>query len=93
MRGKAALADASGTPVVVGTTDGLGVRIFRASEHRFRVATGTATPRLVDEATGSEWDAFEGRAISGPLAGRMLDEIPSTLSYWFAWRAFFPRAR
>ncbi len=91
--GKAALADASGTPVVVaGTADGSGVRTFRSGEHRFRVATGTDTPRLVDEATGSEWDAFEGRAISGALAGRQLDEVPSTLSYWFAWRAFFPRA-
>jgi Protein of unknown function (DUF3179) len=47
---------------------------------------------LIDADTGSQWDAFDGRAVSGQLAGASLEEVPSSLAYWFAWRAFLPQS-
>jgi hypothetical protein len=87
------VADAADTQVVIAATpDRSGFRVFRAGGQRFEASTRGAATTLVDRATGSEWDPFEGRAVRGALAGRQLEEIPSTLSYWFAWRAFFPTA-
>jgi len=39
---------------------------------------------------GSTWDLDRGVALSGPLAGRELQELPVTTAYWFAWSAFYP---
>ena len=78
--------------VIVATADGSGARAFRAGPRAFSVREGSDPPVLIDEATGSEWDAFEGAAIAGELAGTRLEAVPATLSYWFAWRAFFPDA-
>lgn len=44
--------------------------------------------RIVDEATGSEWNA-SGRAISGPRAGEALDPAPGVQHFWFSHAAFF----
>jgi hypothetical protein len=45
---------------------------------------------LKDRATGSTWDLVRGVGLSGPLAGRELEELPVTTAYWFAWSAFYP---
>ena len=47
---------------------------------------------LVDEQTGSHWEALSGEAMSGPLAeeGARLERFPSTYSYWFGWKSHFP---
>ena len=45
---------------------------------------------LVDEETGTRWMAFTGRAIEGELKGRVLDRVPSHLSFWFAWKDWNP---
>jgi hypothetical protein len=47
---------------------------------------------LVDEETGSRWQALSGEAIDGPLAkeGARLERLPSTYSYWFGWKSHFP---
>lgn len=45
--------------------------------------------KLVDKQTGSQW-SFEGVALSGPLAGKMLTRLPSTPEFWFAWSSFNP---
>jgi hypothetical protein len=85
------IASAPGEPfVIVATPDGSGARAFRAGPHRFAVRKGSGAPVLVDESTGSEWNAFEGVATSGTLATTRLELVPATLAYWFAWRAFFP---
>jgi len=42
-----------------------------------------------DRETGSRW-TIEGRAESGPLAGKSLTRLESALSEWYAWAAFFP---
>ena len=44
---------------------------------------------LVDAETASEWD-FSGTAISGPLAGEILNRWPVYSDYWFNWKAFHP---
>jgi hypothetical protein len=45
--------------------------------------------RLVDRETGTRW-SLDGRALAGPLAGTALVRLPSTMLFWFAWRAFHP---
>jgi hypothetical protein len=85
-------ADAGGTPVVVvASPDGSSARAFEAGRHTFRNVRAEAEGvMMTDENTGSQWDAFAGRAVSGPLAGQQLDPIVAHLSYWFSWHSFFP---
>ena len=47
---------------------------------------------LVDTETGTVWEGVTGLAVSGPLAGRQLAQIPFTQVFWFAWSDFFPDA-
>ena len=43
-------------------------------------------PRLGrDTNTQSEWDIFTGTAVSGPLMGTQLVQVPTTYSFWFGW--------
>jgi hypothetical protein len=53
-------------------------------ELKFRKA-GT---ELVDDATGSVWDAVTGRAVRGPLSGQTLTAMPGTISKKTTWKAF-----
>ena len=39
---------------------------------------------FVDRQTGSRW-TIEGRAVDGPLAGRVLEAVPSFYVRWHAW--------
>jgi hypothetical protein len=48
---------------------------------------------LVDAETGTTWNAFTGQATSGPLAGQRLNRLPSTRSFWFGWKDFYPDSR
>lgn len=43
-----------------------------------------------DRETGTRWALRDGTARSGPLARTRLARVPSTFSYWFAWRRFHP---
>lgn len=58
-----------------------------------RALSFTATDAgYVDDETGSTW-RLDGLALSGPLAGERLKQIPDAfVSFWFAWAAFFPEA-
>lgn len=47
---------------------------------------------LVDTETGTTWEGVTGLAVSGPLAGRQLAQVPFTQVFWFAWSDFFPDA-
>lgn len=54
---------------------------------------GSNDPRvLVDEQTGSRWQAHSGRAISGPLHGRRLRSLVSTSAFTFGWYDYFPNS-
>jgi len=45
--------------------------------------------QLIDAETGSTWN-FEGKATSGPLAGRQLKKVFVLEDYWFDWRIYHP---
>lgn len=62
------------------TIDGRKLEIFRKADGSFQ---------LIDAETNSTWN-FEGRAISGPLAGRQLKKIFVLEDYWFDWRLYHP---
>ena len=44
-----------------------------------------------DAQTGSLWSAVQGVALDGPLAGTQLTQLPSFVSFWFAWSDFYPQ--
>jgi len=46
---------------------------------------------LYDRETGSWWNQIAGRAVRGPLEGRTLRRLPSTLTTWGRWRSLHPR--
>jgi hypothetical protein len=48
---------------------------------------------LVDAETGSIWNAFQGAAVDGPLAGEQLAPLKYTLVFWFGWKDWYPETR
>jgi hypothetical protein len=47
---------------------------------------------LVDEGTGSRWDATIGIATAGSMQGTRLPPLVSTSAFEFGWRAYFPES-
>lgn len=45
---------------------------------------------LVDEETGSTWDVARGLATNGPFKGEVLQPVPGSTAYDWAWRDFYP---
>ena len=45
---------------------------------------------MTDLETGSTWLMSSGQAVAGAFAGRQLTQVPSHLSFWFAWNDFYP---
>ncbi len=43
-----------------------------------------------DRETGSVWSQVTGEALSGPLAGTALRQIPAAVETWTSWRASHP---
>jgi len=43
-----------------------------------------------DVETQSTWRALSGEAVRGRLAGTRLEQLPSTIGFWFAWKGFYP---
>lgn len=69
------------------TIDGSKLEIFRKTDGPEN--TGQAPFQLLDAETNSTWN-FEGKAISGPLAGRQLKKVFVLEDYWFDWRLYHP---
>jgi hypothetical protein len=46
--------------------------------------------RMTDAETGTLWNAFSGEALSGELAGQLLERLKSTASFWFGWKDIHP---
>ena len=46
--------------------------------------------RIEDDQTGSVWDVETGVALSGPLAGNVLQRVPFISSFDWAWEDFYP---
>ena len=53
-------------------------------------APGTNSLSMVDRETGSTWDGLSGKSSGGPDAGKLLDQVPITYSFWFGWVDFYP---
>lgn len=64
-------------------------RLVDGRKLEFFARPDTSPLTLVDGETGSEWD-FEGRAIKGALAGRVLKKIIVLNDYWFDWKTYHP---
>jgi hypothetical protein len=45
--------------------------------------------QMTDGETNSIWN-IKGEAVSGPLSGTHLTQIPAHNAFWFAWAAFWP---
>jgi hypothetical protein len=83
-----------GVPIVlVVGDDGKSIRVFDrrldGGVVEILARAGVRPRRLFDAGTGSEWD-FAGRAVSGPLAGRVLARVRALKEYWFDWRTYQP---
>jgi hypothetical protein len=46
-----------------------------------------------DLETGSTWDIARGLALDGPFKGEVLQQIPGSTSYDWAWQDFYPTAK
>ena len=87
--GEAAVVNESGF-VVLWERAREGAMAFRPELDGVPITLEAADGRIVDLETNSEW-RMDGRAISGPLAGRSLPPVEEAfVSYWFAWSAFYP---
>ena len=64
-----------------GVTDAPGVLTFSQSESK---------RRITDDQTESLWDVETGIAVSGPLAGNVLQSVPYISSFDWAWEDFYP---
>ena len=45
---------------------------------------------IQDTETNTRWLALTGEAVEGELIGARLQQIPTTLSFWFGWTDFYP---
>lgn len=52
-------------------------------------AQGDLPIEMVDVETGTRWNML-GEAVSGPLMGKRLRQVPTYNSMWFAWGAYWP---
>jgi hypothetical protein len=47
---------------------------------------------LIDEESGSRWDATSGNAIDGPLKGSQLSPVVATSAFEIGWYDYFPNS-
>lgn len=45
---------------------------------------------LYDKQTKSHWSQLFGKAVDGPMEGRQLEKLPSTMTTWGQWRQLYP---
>lgn len=84
-----------GQPIVI-TYDGLALaNVFKRSLAGrdltfWPINSGRRVSSMRDAQTGTTWRAATGEAVEGPLKGARLEQVPSYLSFWFAWRDYHP---
>lgn len=61
-----------------------------AEEVTLTFTATSAELEFMDMETGSTWLLLNGKAIDGPLEGITLTAIPSTNSFWFGWKDWYP---
>ena len=68
------------------------VREFDGKAHDFGViGVEKGTLIMYDAQTHSWWSQLFGEAVKGPMKGRSLDKLPSTMTTWGKWRALYPQ--
>ena len=92
--------DVGGEPVLVtfDAESGAGVVFSRVMDGQTLTFQATASDDdsadasllIEDEETGTRWLALTGVAVEGELAGQTLTQIPTTLSFWFGWKDYYP---
>lgn len=86
---KAGTATALGAAAIATAEDVGAVGVFRPEADGRRLTFSATADGFVDFETGSRWDVT-GRALSGPLAGQVLEAVAHDNTLWFAWAAFRP---
>ena len=77
-------------PLLPAPREGPGV--LEADRFGFSGAALKGNAILFDRLTRSLWTQLGGRAVAGPLAGRVLEPYPAALTTWQAFRALHPDA-
>ena len=85
--------DLGGTPVVMVRGGDGGVRAFEARVGDRKLEMEHSAGAFRDAATGSAWDLEQGTATAGPMTGEVLEPIPVTTVFWFAWSSFYPNTQ
>lgn len=86
----------AGRPVVVIFSAGSATGVVFSREVRGKTLRFTDLRRekgdlvMEDVETRTTWRALSGEAIRGTLARTRLDQLPSTVGFWFAWKGFHP---
>ena len=85
------------TPIVIALGDDhRSVRAFERTVDGRRLEFFKKTEgdsfQLIDLETNSTWN-FEGKAVTGPLAGRQLKKVFVLEDFWFDWRLYHPDTR
>ncbi len=76
--------------VVFDPENASGIAFERRVENRTLTFIREVDFQIVDNETGTLWDGLTGLALEGELAGKQLERVKSTLSFWFGWKDFFP---
>ena len=85
-----------GEPILVWfeTDTQTGVAYIRQIDHRVLIffvdPEGPESGYLLDEETGSRWNAATGEAIAGALRGEKLPGVIVTPAFEFGWFDYFP---
>lgn len=84
--------ETEGGPIlIVGTPDNRMAKVFVTESPAWSYVEDRDGRTIIEDGQGgSRWDGFTGRALTGPSSGRSLEAISTTLSYWFAWKTFYP---
>ncbi len=84
--------DLGGLPILVvfNTETGTGVVFDRQVGEQTLTFQSAETGILLDDQTGTRWEAFTGVALEGELTGMQLARVKSTSSFWFGWKDWFP---
>lgn len=53
---------------------------------------GASCRFMRDKETGSRWQRLTGLAVEGPMRGKRLVQLPTTQSFWFGWKDYYPKS-
>jgi hypothetical protein len=76
--------------VVIDPTDDMRWAVFSRSLDGAIVELSVEDGEVVDVITGTSFDPFTGRGLTGPLAGQTLDRIPGFTAFPSDYETFFP---